>query len=57
MIVLDLPRPPSVNELYRNVPGKGRVKTRHIRNGSKRLAGCWSRNVRSRCQVSTGLQF
>jgi hypothetical protein len=28
--VLDLPRPPSVNELYRNVPGKGRVKTADV---------------------------
>jgi crossover junction endodeoxyribonuclease RusA len=27
MIVLDLPRPPSVNALYSNVPGKGRIKT------------------------------
>lgn len=27
MIVLDLPRPPSVNALYFNKPGKGRIKT------------------------------
>jgi Holliday junction resolvase RusA-like endonuclease len=27
MITLSLPFPPSVNALYRNVPGRGRVKT------------------------------
>lgn len=27
MILLNLPRPPSVNSLYRNVRGKGRVRT------------------------------
>lgn len=27
MITLNLPRPPSVNEIYRNVPGVGRVKS------------------------------
>jgi Holliday junction resolvase RusA-like endonuclease len=27
MITLSLPTPPSTNALYRNVPGKGRVKT------------------------------
>lgn len=31
MIRLDLPRPRSVNELYANVPGRGRVKTRAYR--------------------------
>lgn len=28
MIRMQLPMPPSVNALYRNVPGKGRVKTK-----------------------------
>lgn len=28
MTVLDLPKPPSVNAIYRNVPGKGRAKTK-----------------------------
>lgn len=27
-ISFDLPMPPSVNSMYRNVPGKGRVKTK-----------------------------
>lgn len=27
--VVTMPVPPSVNQLYRNVPGRGRVKTRH----------------------------
>ncbi len=26
-MILELPMPPSVNGMYRNVPGKGRVKT------------------------------
>jgi len=31
IVSLDLPRPPSVNKLFRNVPGKGRVKTGHYK--------------------------
>jgi crossover junction endodeoxyribonuclease RusA len=31
MISLDLPLPPSVNALYRNVPGRGRAKTQAYR--------------------------
>lgn len=27
-LTFDLPMPPSVNSMYRNVPGKGRVKTK-----------------------------
>ena len=38
MIVLDLPMPPSTNGLYRNVPGRGRVKTQRL-NTWLRAAG------------------
>ena len=31
MITLTLPRPPSVNALFRNIRGKGRVKTERYR--------------------------
>lgn len=27
VVLIDLPLPPSVNQLYRNAPGRGRVKT------------------------------
>ena len=27
-VILDIPMPPSVNQMYRNVSGKGRVKTK-----------------------------
>lgn len=37
MFHLQLPPPPSVNRAFRNVPGKGRVKTRDYRN--------WRRNA------------
>lgn len=30
-VIIDLPTPPSVNALYRNVVGKGRVKTERYR--------------------------
>jgi Holliday junction resolvase RusA-like endonuclease len=30
-VIIDLPTPPSVNALYRNVPGHGRVKTERYR--------------------------
>ena len=33
--VLTIPRPPSVNALYKNVPGKGRVKTKEYRQWIK----------------------
>lgn len=32
MIALTLPYPPSVNSLYANIPGKGRVKTERYRS-------------------------
>lgn len=32
MITIDLPKPPSVNALYSNVPGRGREKTRLYRD-------------------------
>ncbi|MDG2570618.1 hypothetical protein P7L87_23955 [Vibrio parahaemolyticus] len=32
VVSIDLPRPPSVNNLFRNVPGKGRVKTSDYRS-------------------------
>jgi Holliday junction resolvase RusA-like endonuclease len=32
VVAIDLPRPPSVNKLYANVPGKGRVKTPDYRS-------------------------
>lgn len=38
MIQFDLTIPPSVNRLYRNVPGKGRVKTKEYRAWEK-MAG------------------
>ena len=31
-LTLHIPRPPSVNALYANVPGKGRVKTKRYRD-------------------------
>lgn len=33
-LVLNLPLPPSVNSLFRNVPGKGRVRTKHYKRWS-----------------------
>lgn len=35
MAVLNLPRPPSVNAMFRNVPGVGRVKTTDYKNWIK----------------------
>jgi crossover junction endodeoxyribonuclease RusA len=32
MIVIDLPKPPSVNALFSNVPGRGRVKSKEYRD-------------------------
>lgn len=31
-LAFDLPMPPSVNSMFRNVPGKGRVKTKEYRS-------------------------
>lgn len=36
---LDLPLPPSLNACYRNLPGKGRVKTGALKNWSKDAQG------------------
>jgi len=38
-ICLGLPMPPSVNELYANVPGKGRVRTKKYRAWQKDADG------------------
>ena len=39
MIRLTIPLPPSLNRLYRAVPGKGVIKSARYRTGYRRPAG------------------
>jgi crossover junction endodeoxyribonuclease RusA len=49
-VTIDLPLPPSVNHAYRNVPGRGRVASRGLKDW-KEAAG-WELKLEPRGQVT-----